>query len=665
VSFIALEALLWRYRRLLSLLIIIFVVQIFELILLHFKYTIFTGGFLQPFSYQAGYDRIIFILLSFWFDAILFGLIALIWFHFSDKLNKNGLASYYNYIVINLLFMGCWLGLKFEVLSYFNDTINFQIIKNIGGGSLRSALLYVSNEITLVGSAILTVSFMVFIGARVITRFQYAHTVDIETIKPARLYPIFFIALLLTPIITFVISESAFLRYGMQKKTSYQLVNHALDHISDFDSDGFGVFSNPRDKDNFNSSLYPGALDIPGNGIDEDGFLGDALSPESSVDRLKAIHPEKGKHIILIVLESARADLLKKKVNGQFVAPVLRRIAQKGTLIKSAYSHTGYTVTSLNAIFNRSLIGSNDNNLLTFLRKAKYQISIISGQDESFGGVATSTGMKEEGVSYFDARTAIDDRVYVSKESGSLRLSEERVVKQFKLRAAELDFNEPQFLYLNFQAAHFPYSHPKMVKRVTQHLIPRSEINIANKARVEDAYWNAIANADWAVGETFKTLEQYKILDNSTVVILGDHGESLFDNGFLGHGYAINDIQTRIPLIINDRDLEVTEAIGQVDVAEMLIRSALGLKNNWTDSDKVVFQLVGSLNKPVLIAHVKNGGERTLFDFRTEQVFFSELKLWMAYEEAIGDAKFKHRLEFLIRDWESLRWKAHLIRTQK
>jgi len=406
-------------------------------------------------------------------------------------------------------------------------------------------------------------------------------------------------------------------------------------------------------------------LDIPGNGIDEDGFLGDALSPESSVDRLKAIHPEKGKHIILIVLESARADLLKKKVNGQFVAPVLRRIAQKGTLIKSAYSHTGYTVTSLNAIFNRSLIGSNDNNLLTFLRKAKYQISIISGQDESFGGVATSTGMKEEGVSYFDARTAIDDRVYVSKESGSLRLSEERVVKQFKLRAAELDFNEPQFLYLNFQAAHFPYSHPKMVKRVTQHLIPRSEINIANKARVEDAYWNAIANADWAVGETFKTLEQYKILDNSTVVILGDHGESLFDNGFLGHGYAINDIQTRIPLIINDRDLEVTEAIGQVDVAEMLIRSALGLKNNWTDSDKVVFQLVGSLNKPVLIAHVKNGGERTLFDFRTEQVFFSELKLWMAYEEAIGDAKFKHRLEFLIRDWESLRWKAHLIRTQK
>jgi len=165
VKFIKLEALLWRYRRLLSLLIIVFVVQFFELILLHFKYTIFTGGFLQQFSYQTSYDRVSFILLSFWFDAILFGLIALIWFHFSDKLHKNGLASYYNYIVFSVLFMGCWLGLKFEVLSYFNDTINFQIIKNIGGGSLRSALLYVSNEITLVVSIILTVFFMVVIGA--------------------------------------------------------------------------------------------------------------------------------------------------------------------------------------------------------------------------------------------------------------------------------------------------------------------------------------------------------------------------------------------------------------------------------------------------------------------------------------------------------------------
>jgi len=88
----------------------------------------------------------------------------------------------------------------------------------------------------------------------------------------------------------------------------------------------------------------------------------------------------------------------------------------------------------------------------------------------------------------------------------------------------------------------------------------------------------------------------------------------------------------------------------------------LGLDNNWINNDKVVFQLVGNLNRPVLIAHVKNGGQRTLFDFRTEQVFFSELQLWQSYKEAIVNPEYKDRVEDLIREWESLRWKAYLAK---
>jgi hypothetical protein len=60
----------------------------------------------------------------------------------------------------------------------------------------------------------------------------------------------------------------------------------------------------------------------------------------------------------------------------------------------------------LSAIFNRDLV-SNKNRipLIKFVQAAGYQVSIISGQDESFGDVAVKTGMKNEGVSYFDART--------------------------------------------------------------------------------------------------------------------------------------------------------------------------------------------------------------------------------------------------------------------
>ena len=146
-----------------------------------------------------------------------------------------------------------------------------------------------------------------------------------------------------------------------RRKPSYRLISMSLDKLSDIDFDGFGSFSYPKDKAIFNASIYPGALDIPGNGIDEDGFLGDAVICAVANDTLAGIRPRQGKNIVLIVLESARADLLDQKINGHYVTPVMREIAKNGVSIKNAYSHTGYTTTSIKAIFNRGLVKNKDN----------------------------------------------------------------------------------------------------------------------------------------------------------------------------------------------------------------------------------------------------------------------------------------------------------------
>ena len=658
--FLKLENLAARYRRLLVVLIVVIIIQIFEAMLLHYKYDLFTGGFLQPFSYKTLPERLTFILVSLWFDLAFFGLLASLWFFVADKLNKFGLTIYYSFTVIVVFLTGTWLFFKFKVLSYFSDTVNLQIITNLGGGSLREALLYVSNEILLFIAilGIITAGFIFFINflkqRTIIQRFTTS-TIEHKTYRE-----LLIAALMLTPVMSYVVSNNDFLRYGLEKKTTYRLISMSLDKLSDMDFDGFGSFSYPKDQAVFNAAIYPGALDIPGNGVDEDGFLGDAVVSAVANDTLAGIRPRQGKHIVLIVLESARADMLDQKINGHYVTPVMREIAKNGVSIKNAYSHTGYTTTSIKAIFNRGLVKNNDNiTLMQFLQAAGYQVSIISGQDEAFGDVATETGMKTGGVSYFDARTALDDRVFPSTEHGSLRLSEERVIEQFQKRIKQVDFAQPQFFYLNIQAGHFPYSHPKMAKRIADNLIPRADINEENKDWVAETYWNAIANADWAVGKVIESLKERNQLDHTTLVILGDHGESLFDDGFLGHGHALNDTQTRIPLIVNDPTIIADEPIGQVDVAEMAIRSALGLANQWTNKDKTVFQLVGSLAQPTLIAHVKQDGVRTLFDFRSEAFFFSELKAWKSYQEALADPVYQDRVTRLIREWEALRWREH------
>jgi len=658
--FLKLENLVAKYRRLIVVLIAVIIIQIFESMLLHYKYDLFTGGFLQPFSYKTIPERLTFILFSLCFDLSFVGLLAGLWFFIADKLNKYGLIIYYSFTVIVVFLTGIWLALKFKVLSYFSDTINLQIIKNLAGGSLKEAILYASNEIFLfVGMlSIITVClvfFMNFLKNRALVQRFTSNTTEHRTY-----IELLILTVVLTPVMTIFVSNNDFLRYGLEKKTSYRLISMALDKLSDIDFDGFGSFSYPKDKAAYNASIYPGALDIPGNSIDEDGFLGDYIVTTAASDNLAEITPRPGKNIVLIVLESARADLLDQKINGNYVTPVMREIAKNGVAIKNAYSHTGYTVTSIKAIFNRNLINNKNRiPLIEFLQAAGYQVSIISGQDESFGDVALETGMKNAGVSYFDARTALDDRVFPSTEQGSLRLSEERVVQQFQNRINQVDFTQPQFFYLNIQAGHFPYSHPKMAKRIVDNLIPRSDINEKNKNRVAATYWNAIANADWAVGKVIASLKERNLLDKTTIIILGDHGESLFDDGFLGHGHAINDIQTKIPLIINDPTILADEPIGQADVAEIAIRSALGINKTWTNKDKTVFQWVGSLSLPALIAHVKQDGVRTLFDFRSEEFFFSDLRSWKSYKEALSDPVYKDRAINLIREWETLRWREH------
>jgi hypothetical protein len=295
VFFLKLENLVARYRRLIVVLIAVILIQIFESILLHYKYDLFTGGFLQPFSYKTIPERLTFVLVSLWFDLTFVGLLASLWFFVADKLNKYGLVIYYSFTVIVVFLTGIWLSLKFKVLSYFSDTINLQIIKNLGGGSLQEALLYVSNEIVLfIGMlGIITVFLIFFINF--LKNRALVQRLTTNTTEHRAYLGLLTVAILLTPVITLFVSNNDFLRYGLEKKISYRLISIGLDKLSDIDFDGIGSFSYPKDKAVFNAAIYPGALDIPGNGIDEDGFLGDDVITTVANDNLAEMKPRRGK----------------------------------------------------------------------------------------------------------------------------------------------------------------------------------------------------------------------------------------------------------------------------------------------------------------------------------------------------------------------------------
>src|SRR5262249_37637265 len=68
-------------------------------------------------------------------------------------------------------------------------------------------------------------------------------------------------------------------------------------------------------------------------------------------------------------------------------------------------------------------------------------------------------------------------------------------------------------------------------------------------------------NVDRAI-EELVALWQSKVGDGSAIIVTADHGEALFENGVLGHGLALDETQTRVPLILSGLGGEWPEPFG-------------------------------------------------------------------------------------------------------
>jgi hypothetical protein len=140
------------------------------------------------------------------------------------------------------------------------------------------------------------------------------------------------------------------------------------------------------------------------------------------------------------------------------------------------------------------------------------------------------------------------------------------------------------------------------------------------------------------------------------IVVLADHGESLFEEGFLGHGYVLNDVQTRIPLVAAGLALDLCEPVGQADlrgaiVAALARPSAEARPTFRACADHMVFQYLGTLNRPRQIAFTGPSG-RLVYDVR-EQVVQFDGGAWTAVV-ALDDTRRSQWLA-LVRHWERLR----------
>jgi hypothetical protein len=412
------------------------------------------------------------------------------------------------------------------------------------------------------------------------------------------------------------------LRFGLERKGADVAMSGLFETLTDVDGDGFGPLSGLPDPDPFDADRNPWAREIPGNGIDENGLAGDlAPSVVGASGPVESPLPTGGPrpHLLVLYLESFRADLLGRSVNGRPVTPFLDRLAAEGAATRFAFAHTAWTLASRSHLFTGQLAPeAGGSTLIDDFKERGYEVLYFSGQDESYGDSEAMLGV-ERADYFYDARQDIDRRTSRSTSSVSLQVSWKVLTERVQERLARYDGSRPVFVYANLTDTHFPYVHDELDDILGVPHFDRSMIQASNAEAVVRAYENNAANVDRGCERIVALFRKAIGGEDHGILVLADHGEAFYERGRLGHGQSLDDVETRIPFIVWGIGGEWPEPVAPTDVRGLLRRN-LSVERDRprprfvASRTRTVLQYAPSIGSPRLIG-LRGVSGRLTYDF--------------------------------------------------
>ncbi len=153
------------------------------------------------------------------------------------------------------------------------------------------------------------------------------------------------------------------------------------------------------------------------------------------------------------------------------------------------------------------------------------------------------------------------------------------------------DPNKPFFTFMFFESPHARYYFPPNSVIAKPY---RDDLNYATLSKealakdiglIKNRYINSVHHLDVQYGRIFEYMKKNQLLDNTIVVLIGDHGEEFMENGYWGHNSTFADPQVRTPLVIYKPGMKPfieDQMTSHMDVIPTIM-PLLGVKNPSTD----------------------------------------------------------------------------------
>ena len=277
--------------------------------------------------------------------------------------------------------------------------------------------------------------------------------------------------------------------------------------------------------------------------------------------------PPTPPNVLIVTLDTTRADHLGCYGHARRATPELDRLANEGARFTRAYTVTPLTIPAHSSLHTGLfpprhgvrdngdfLLGPEAVTLAERLRERGYQTMAAVGAEVT----SHHWGFQQGFDAYFDdmGPSADPSQRWRVERPGDAVVADARAWLDARDRA------RPFFAWVHLFDAHAPYEPPEpWASRFAS-----------------DPYLGEIARVDALVGDLLALLRRDGTLDTTWVVVLADHGEGLGTHGETTHGVLLYDATTRIPLIVRPPKGRAAVAIGApvsiVDIAPTVLAAA-------------------------------------------------------------------------------------------
>lgn len=318
-------------------------------------------------------------------------------------------------------------------------------------------------------------------------------------------------------------------------------------------------------------------------------------------------------NVLLVVLDTARADALEPYGAPAGATPAIAQLAARGAAAPPVQATSNWTVPSHASMFTgllprrlgltqvpggmpqgarAALEPHRDRLLAEVLRRNGYRTGAISTNLWLTEETGFHLGFDEFATISPNRQTGMADPRLRSRARWALEGVRARVDDGAAGAAATLgDWiarrdERPFFWFVNLVECHSPYLPP----RPYNDLPPLQRLRAAEEARrclTLDAIWRACAGRlgfeadalarmrrlyagavrymdDW-LARVLEQLDRAGLLDDTLVLVTSDHGENFGEGGFVGHAFSLDDRLVRVPFV----------AAGPVELAPLPTLAAL------------------------------------------------------------------------------------------